>query len=119
MIGKRMKELRQEKGYSLNELASKARVSKSYLSYLERNLKNNPSLQFLSKIADTLDTSIEYLLGEGESEEHDQELESLDEEWVELLKQAIDDGMSKDDLQDISNYIRFKNWTERKVSTKE
>lgn len=110
MIGERIKKLRKEKGYSLTLLAEEARVSKSYLSYLERNIKSNPSLQFLSKIATTLDSSIEYLLNQEESVEEVGTTNNLDIEWVEILKNAIDDGMSKDDFEEFSDYIKFKNW---------
>ena len=44
MIGERIKQLRLEKGYSITELAEVSGVSKSYLSYIERNLQTNPSL---------------------------------------------------------------------------
>jgi XRE family transcriptional regulator, master regulator for biofilm formation len=110
MIGERIKKLRKEKGYSLSVLAEQAGVSKSYLSYLERNVKNNPSLQFLSKIATTLETSIEYLLGEEKIVKENELSDELDKEWVVLLKNAIDDGMSKDDLEKYRDYIRFVNW---------
>ncbi|MDQ0858415.1 transcriptional regulator with XRE-family HTH domain [Bacillus sp. V2I10] len=43
MIGERIKYLRQQKGYSLAELAG---VFKSYLSYIERDIQKNPSMQF-------------------------------------------------------------------------
>lgn len=108
MVGERIKELRIKKGYSISELAKIAGVSKSYLSYIERNVQRNPSLQFLSKIAITLDTSIEYLLGDDSEEEH------LDEEWVSLLRQAIEDGVSKDEFQKYLEFVKFKKWEKKK-----
>jgi XRE family transcriptional regulator, master regulator for biofilm formation len=108
MVGERIKELRIKKGYSISELAKIAGVSKSYLSYIERNVQRNPSLQFLSKIAITLDTSIEYLLGDDSEEEH------LDEEWVALLRQAIEDGVSKDEFQKYLEFVKFKKWEKKK-----
>lgn len=107
MVGERIKELREKKGYSISELAKYAGVSKSYLSYIERNVQKNPSLQFLSKIAKTLDTSIEYLLGQ------DME-EALDEEWIALIKKAIDDGVDKSEFQKYLDFVKFKKWEERK-----
>jgi XRE family transcriptional regulator of biofilm formation len=112
MIGKRIRKLRHKKGYSLTELAGLAGVSKSYLSNIERDLQSNPSLLFLSKIANTLDTSIEYLLGESIGSTDTKEI-LLDEEWKTLLEKAIEDGMSKEDFLKFREYIRFKNW-ERK-----
>jgi XRE family transcriptional regulator, master regulator for biofilm formation len=109
MIGDRIKKQRKEKGYSITELAEQAGVSKSYLSYLERNLKNNPSLQFLTKIAHKLDCSIEYLLEEELIVAEEPSIYDLDKEWVVLLKNAIDYGMSMDDLEEFGDYLKFKN----------
>ncbi|TKC19593.1 helix-turn-helix domain-containing protein [Robertmurraya kyonggiensis] len=103
MVGERIKQLRTKKGYSISELAKIAGVSKSYLSYIERNVQRNPSLQFLTKIAETLETSMEYLLEE--------EIQ-LDEEWISLIKKAINDGVSKEDFQKYLDFVKFKKWEE-------
>lgn len=108
MVGERIKRLREQKGYSISELAKIAGVSKSYLSYIERDVQRNPSLQFLSKIAITLDTSIEHLLGEETVEE------TLDEEWLELIKKAIEDGVSKEEFRKYLDFMKFKRWEEKK-----
>lgn len=101
MVGERIKQLRTKKGYSISELAKIAGVSKSYLSYIERNVQRNPSLQFLSKIAETLETSMEYLL---------EDEEQLDEEWVSLIKKAKVEGVSKEDFQKYLDFVKFKKW---------
>ncbi|WP_449536948.1 helix-turn-helix domain-containing protein [Ferdinandcohnia sp. Marseille-Q9671] len=111
MIGSRVKELRKKKKLSITELARRAGVSKSYLSYIERDVQKNPSLQFLSKIAVTLDTSIEYLLGEDEVDE-------LDSEWTALLQRAIDEGLSKDDFREFQQFIQFRNWQNEKEESR-
>lgn len=108
MIGERIRQLRRKKRYSITELAKRAGVSKSYLSYIERDVQNNPSLQFLSKIAITLETSIEYLLGD--SPNSTEYTEQLDGEWTMLLQKAIDDGMSKEDFREYRDFIHYKNW---------
>ncbi|MFE8702115.1 helix-turn-helix domain-containing protein [Cytobacillus sp. FJAT-54145] len=109
MVGERIKELRLKKGYSITELARIAGVSKSYLSYIERDVQKNPSLQFLSKIASTLETSIEYLLGEEKSEIE----KKLDDEWLTLIKKAIDSGISKDEFKSYLDFSKFKKWQKR------
>jgi XRE family transcriptional regulator, master regulator for biofilm formation len=106
MIGKRISYLRMKKGYSISALAKSSGVSKSYLSQIERGIQGNPSLQFLSKLAATLDSSIEFLLGEDGSVPCK---EQIDEEWASLFKEAINDGMSKQEFIELSKYIRFKN----------
>ncbi|MFP4018511.1 MAG: transcriptional repressor LexA [Bacteroidales bacterium] len=61
-LGKKLKELRKEKDYSLRELAKKiGDISASYLSDLE-NERYDPSLKKLNKIADALNVSTAYLL---------------------------------------------------------
>jgi XRE family transcriptional regulator, master regulator for biofilm formation len=107
MIGLRIRSLREEKGYSISELAKRAGISKSYLSQIERNLQVNPSLQLLSKLAKTLDASLDDLIGEEHEEVHNNK--QLDEDWAVLLKGAIDKGMSKEEFKELSDYIRFKN----------
>ncbi|NMH75281.1 helix-turn-helix domain-containing protein [Bacillus sp. RO2] len=111
MIGERIRKLRKSKGYSLSELAEKAGVSKSYLSYLERDLQTNPSLQFLQKISISLGTNIEYLL-DGRSTEKKLEQTRLvvDEEWKKLIQKAIKEGMTKEDFVNYRNYLQFQKW---------
>jgi XRE family transcriptional regulator, master regulator for biofilm formation len=107
MIGLRIRSLREKKKYSLSELAKKSGISKSYLSQIERNLQSNPSLQLLSKLAISLGTTVEELLGM--NEQTDSNNEQLDYDWTVLVKEAIDEGMSKEEFKELSNFIRFKN----------
>ncbi|MBS2969629.1 helix-turn-helix domain-containing protein [Metabacillus sp. KIGAM252] len=106
-VGKRIREIRRQKGLSLSELAELAGVSKSYLSYIERNVQKNPSLQFLSKISDTLDIEVNVLLGS----EHDPKSQ-LDEEWKTLIEKAVKEGMSKEEFETFQDYIKFTKWKE-------
>ncbi|PLR68747.1 XRE family transcriptional regulator [Bacillus sp. UMB0893] len=115
MVGDRLRELRQEKGYSISELAELAGVSKSYLSYIERDIQKNPSIQFLQKISFTLDVDLEYLLG---TEKSVSEV-SIDEEWKALLNKAIKDGLSKEDFKDFQEYMKFKKWKHGKKQISE
>ncbi|MDR7238544.1 helix-turn-helix domain-containing protein [Neobacillus drentensis] len=108
MIGQRIKQLRQQKGYSIAELGRLADVSKSYLSQLERGLQTNPSLQFIVKVAAPLDTSVKYLLEESKQEKHEES--ELDEEWKILIRQAIEEGLKIEDFHEYRNYLRFQSW---------
>ncbi|MGG3468156.1 helix-turn-helix domain-containing protein [Neobacillus pocheonensis] len=114
MIGERIKKLRDEKGYSITELAELANISKSYLSYIERNLNKNPSIHFLMKLAKTLDVSMEYLLtGMNQTDDHTMNSNGkdfLDKEWQIIIETAIKEGMNKDDFKEYINFIKFKNW---------
>lgn len=114
MIGERIKSLREKKGYSITKLADLAGISKSYLSYIERNMQNNPSLQVMAKIAAPLDSNIEYLLGEEHLPKiHEDEM--LDEEWRLIIKNAVDEGMSKGDFQALKDLIRSNMWKESRT----
>jgi len=66
-IGERIRRLRQQRGFSLNELARRTGFAKSYLSQIE-NLKREPSISALSQIAHVLDVDVLFLLS-GETQE--------------------------------------------------
>lgn len=63
MIGKNIQTIRKERNYSLSELATRAQISKSYLSNIERNLNQNPSIQIIDRIAAVLEVDFRTLLG--------------------------------------------------------
>ncbi|WP_018922256.1 helix-turn-helix domain-containing protein [Salsuginibacillus kocurii] len=63
MLGDQIRYYREKQEISLNTLAKKAGISKSYLSYMERNVKQNPSIELLSNIAAALNVSINDLVG--------------------------------------------------------
>jgi XRE family transcriptional regulator, master regulator for biofilm formation len=105
MLGLRIRRLREERGYSMSELAKHADVSKSYLSQIERSRQKNPSLQLLNKVASSLDTSIDCLLGIGSEKSTE-----LDDEWKDLVIKAIKEGMKKEDFLEYQNYIKYENW---------
>lgn len=101
MIGDRVKKLRLEKKYSLSELAEQAGVAKSYLSSLERNLQTNPSIQFLEKIAAVLHVPVDHLIHEQVNQE------DLDRDWMDLVKEAMQSGVSKDQFKE---FLEFNKW---------
>ncbi|MDQ0207162.1 transcriptional regulator with XRE-family HTH domain [Alkalicoccobacillus murimartini] len=55
MDGKRIRSLRKERGMTLNQLSEYSGVSKSYISYVERGLQKNPSIEILSKLSKAMD----------------------------------------------------------------
>jgi XRE family transcriptional regulator of biofilm formation len=103
MLGKRVKELRMEKGFSLSELAEKAGVAKSYLSSIERDIQSNPSIQFLEKICLVLEVPLETFL-HNKTTPH----ERLDEEWLNLVREAMDSGISKDQFLEFLQYNKWR-----------
>ncbi|MBP3038517.1 helix-turn-helix domain-containing protein [Bacillaceae bacterium Marseille-Q3522] len=103
MIGDRVKKLRHEKRMSLSELAEQAGVAKSYLSSLERNLQTNPSIQFLEKIASVLNVSLDSLIHEHHNKDE------LDPEWMNIVKEAMDSGVTKEQFKEFLEFNRWKN----------
>ncbi|GHI00275.1 helix-turn-helix domain-containing protein [Neobacillus kokaensis] len=103
MIGDRVKKFRSEKKMSLSELAEQAGVAKSYLSSLERNLQQNPSIQFLEKIAHVLNISVEHLI-------HEQvDKTELDYDWMNLVKEAMNSGVSKEQFREFLEFNKWRN----------
>jgi XRE family transcriptional regulator of biofilm formation len=102
MLGKKVKQLRMDKGLSLSELAEKARVAKSYLSSIERDIQSNPSIHFLEKICIVLGVPIEFFLQDKPSSH-----EVLDEEWLGLVREAMSSGISKDQF---SEFLEYNKW---------
>jgi transcriptional regulator with XRE-family HTH domain len=64
-FGKKIAILRKDKSWSQTELANKLNTSVSVISRYERD-EMNPSIDAAKKLADLLDTTVGYLLGENE-----------------------------------------------------
>ncbi|UJL45357.1 helix-turn-helix domain-containing protein [Virgibacillus sp. NKC19-16] len=107
MIGEKIKNLRQEKKMSLSELAERAGVAKSYLSSIERNLQSNPSIQFIEKISTVLAVSVNDLILEDNSEK----TESLDDEWIDIVEEAMNSGVTKEQFRE---YLAFNKWRNKR-----
>lgn len=103
MIGVKIKYLRIQQGYSITQLAKKAQISKSYLSYLEKNPETNPSLHIISKIAAALDTSPNYFIEETKNEGS----KEISQEWMDLLKDGFEEGITKEDFREFQKYLEF------------
>jgi len=68
-IGNKIKELRKEKGYTLDQLAERADSSKSYIWELENKSPPRPSAEKLAKIAAALDVTLDYFISDEIPEE--------------------------------------------------
>jgi len=88
--------LRDSKGWSQSELADKSGVSRVMIGKYERG-EAIPSIDAAKKIADALEVSLDYLVGEGINSKLDkqalkrlQDLEHLDEDKKKTLYDLID-----------------------------
>jgi len=103
MIGERIKKLRLQHGMSLTELAERAGIAKSYISSIERNLQSNPSIQVLEKIAGVFNTTAENLLKENLNPK-----QMIDSEWMNILQEAINSGIPKEELIRFIEFNKYK-----------
>ncbi|KEH93255.1 MULTISPECIES: helix-turn-helix domain-containing protein [Clostridium] len=65
-IGKKLKKLRNNNGYTLKQLSEICGLSISFISDIENN-RRNPSIENLNKLADALDVSVNIFLDNTES----------------------------------------------------
>ncbi|NPV80694.1 MAG: helix-turn-helix transcriptional regulator [Firmicutes bacterium] len=80
-FGIRIKELREAAGLSQNELARRAGIAQSGLSYLETGAKS-PSIDTLLRICDALGVSLSQFVG--------QEPDQISEDLHQLIREAKD-----------------------------
>ena len=105
MIGKNIYLLRREKGLTLSELAERANIAKSYLSNMERNINQNPSIQIIEKIAQVLDVDLETLINGKVAK-----TQEIDTEWIDFIEEIQKSGIKKEDIQEYRTLIEFIKW---------
>ncbi len=66
-LGRRVRRLREQRGFSQAELAQRSHISTQYLGEIERG-RRDPSLSVASRLASSLDSSLDFLaIGEADS----------------------------------------------------
>jgi transcriptional regulator with XRE-family HTH domain len=60
-LGKKLREMRLQKKWTLNELSQRAGLSISHISSLERGTRNKPSMAVVRKLANALQVPIHHL----------------------------------------------------------
>ena len=68
MLGSKIRNARKQLGLTLEQLAESTDSSKSYIWELENKPEVNPSAEKITKIANKLNLTVEYLLDEGKQE---------------------------------------------------
>lgn len=74
LLGKKIREARKKQNFSLDKLADLIDSSKSYVWELENKDNINPTADKLSKLANALKVSVEYLLNDQQEEATDSAL---------------------------------------------
>ncbi|TMU84055.1 helix-turn-helix domain-containing protein [Bacillus sp. BHET2] len=99
MVGDKIKKYREKKRMSIIELSNRAGISKSYLSSIERGIQKNPSIQILDKLSAALGVSLNQVLDCQPD---------IDEEWIQLVRMAIEEGLTKQEFLEYIQFIQFK-----------
>lgn len=96
-LGDKLRRHRQEKGYSLDKLAEITGSSKSYLWELENRDTRKPSAEKLTKIAQALSVTTDYLLDDSATPDEQvtkeaffRKFSKLDAEDQKKIEQMID-----------------------------
>ena len=97
-MAQRIKELRKEKGLTLEQVADIVGVGKSTVRKWETGMIANMKRDKISNLAKALDTTPAYLMGWSENESQEQpspdkqELTEGERKWLELYHQISDDA---------------------------
>ncbi|MBS4209154.1 helix-turn-helix transcriptional regulator [Bacillus sp. FJAT-50079] len=108
MIGKNILEIRKRRGLTLTEVANRAGVAKSYLSNIERNVNQNPSIQVVERIALVLNVDLKTLVASETN--HDFASSKLDAEWMKLIHELKESGNGKERIQEFKTLLEFIKW---------
>ncbi|MFH5186055.1 helix-turn-helix domain-containing protein [Paenibacillus sp. TAB 01] len=111
MIGNNISTIRKQRGFTLSELSERTGVSKSYLSNIERNLKQNPSIHVMEKIAAVLNVDIKSLLKIAAEDPKPQ----LDKEWIDFIAYLKNSGIDKERIHEYKIVVEFMKWHNDKV----
>lgn len=110
MIGERVKEMRMKKQLSLSELAERTKITKSYLSNIERNISTNPTIDVIQKLADGFKVHPLVLLN---WEEGKKGLQSTNDSLTHI-KYRIN-SMDNEQLRELRDYVDVIEWKRRKI----
>ena len=104
-LGQKIRQLREEKGLSLNKLAKNAGISKAYLSQLENDLSKQPSADILLKIASALGITIADLLDQPvrvyTDDFKDEDIPDVLREFINARKDVLD--IQREDVRLLMN----------------
>jgi XRE family transcriptional regulator, master regulator for biofilm formation len=93
-VGLKIREIRQEKGLTLEEVATRIGKTKSYLSKLERGEKRI-NLEILQSISKVLDIDVTEIFPNKEKVHNPY---TQDEDWAFLIKELKEKGYSAADI---------------------
>lgn len=87
--GARLRSLRESRGLEPGQLAYKAGISKSYVYLLEANERPNVAGVILERIAQALDTTVDYLLGLTDNSERPRSTDGPEPEVAQKARELL------------------------------
>ncbi|MYL34533.1 DNA-binding anti-repressor SinI [Pontibacillus yanchengensis] len=102
MFGDRFRHFRCQKRLSLEEIVGRTGIPKPILKEIEKNAIPNPSMFIMNKIANALEIPLDEILYSSSSNTY----EELDEEWLKVVREAMESGISKEEF---SEFLEFYN----------
>lgn len=91
----------------MSELAERTGISKSYLSNIERNLKQNPSIHIIEKLSAVLKVDLKALVKMAAEVENKQQVEK---EWLDFINELKKSGIDKNSIREYKILIEFIKW---------
>ena len=119
MIGKRLKMLRQKAQMRQEDLARLLDVAPSTIAMYESD-QRKPDTEKLDKIATLFDCSADYLLGRVNKpylavfDDLPEELKAEGVKSLEVVKDAIKEGLTAEELADVLNFVKGMNRKKKK-----
>lgn len=107
MFGNYISHIRKTQGYTLSQFANRVGISKSYLSNIERQLKRNPSIQVMERIASALNMDLNELL---QNETDQVKAQHLEKEWIDFMNEFKKTGIDKTQIQEYKILVEFLKW---------
>lgn len=92
MLSKRLKELREEKGYTQQEIASKIGLTKGAYGCYERGISVPDALTLL-QLADIFDVTTDYLLGRVDNKKPLEDMSEKEQGAIKLAEQLTDEQL--------------------------
>lgn len=100
MIGQCVREMRKERQLSLSELEERTKITKSYLSNIERNICTNPTIDIIHKLASGFNIHPAVLLNWVENKK---ELQSTNNSLINIRNKI--NSMSNEQLGELKDYV--------------
>lgn len=109
-MGKRIRKLREARGYNIYKLGELIDMTPSALSKIERG-ERNPSLKILTALSETFDVTPDYILGHSDkpvlTEVQKQKISLETEKMYEIIKN-LDEKERNETMDMVANYVKLK-----------